>query len=381
MVSSLEAKESVPDVQVFISYRSETGSELARLVWDALKRRGYTAFIAVEDLRSGPFNKALYNKIEDSSDMVLILTPNSLDRCQQEGDWVRLEVAYALKRKKNIVPVMAPGFQWPPPGFLPPDLADLPNLHGVTHSIDLFEASMDKLKLLLIAKPAESAEPAKPPIIKWLVLTAIIAVACVCIVLFGLLNRSGSGTNTQIPSPNPVTEASSPNPVTEAREYFDRKDYAGAFHAYSIASDADLQDAALHRKIEDCARLGHLEKQFLERYLNLVAQYPQQKVLHYYLGNAYLMLDPQDKDGKAKQQHEIALNSDINANTKITSPLDEAADYANRGYLEQARKLVTEVLKSDPGNEKAKTLLSEIDGRIKSKNENDKKNESKKLWY
>jgi hypothetical protein len=68
-------------------------------------------------------------------------------------------------------------------------------------------------------------------------------------------------------------------------------------------------------------------------------------------------------------------------NTKVASLLDEAADYANRGYLEQARKLVTEVIESDPCNEKAKTLLSEIDGRIKSKNENDKKSESKKLWY
>jgi hypothetical protein len=103
----------------------------------------------IEDLRSGPFNTALFEQIESSSDVVVVLTPNSLDRCVNNGDWVRLELAHAIKCKKNVIPVMARGFSFPE--FpLPEDIADLPNYHGVEASHVYFEASMDKLALLLV---------------------------------------------------------------------------------------------------------------------------------------------------------------------------------------------------------------------------------------
>ncbi len=80
---------------------------MARLVRDSLQRRGYRVFMDVEDLRSGPFNTALFNEIDSAADIVVILTRGSLDRCRTEGDWLRLEVAHAIQRKGNVVPVMA----------------------------------------------------------------------------------------------------------------------------------------------------------------------------------------------------------------------------------------------------------------------------------
>jgi hypothetical protein len=70
---------------VFISYRRDGGAELARLVSEILPRRGYRVFMDVESLRSGPFNTALLSEIESASEVVVILTPGSLDRCRNAG--------------------------------------------------------------------------------------------------------------------------------------------------------------------------------------------------------------------------------------------------------------------------------------------------------
>jgi exo-beta-1,3-glucanase (GH17 family) len=138
--------------KIFISYRWHGGAEMARLVRDSMQKRGYNVFMDVEDLRSGPFNTALFHEIESATDMVVVLTPGSLDRCQQEGDWLRLEVAHAIKHKKNIVPVMTKGFQWPSQS-LPEDLSSLPTYNGIAPSHEYFEASIDKLSTLLVGKP------------------------------------------------------------------------------------------------------------------------------------------------------------------------------------------------------------------------------------
>jgi hypothetical protein len=138
--------------KVFISYRREGGAELARLVRDSLLERGYNVFMDVEDLRSGLFNTAAFKQIESSTDVVVVLTPGSLDRCTNEHDWVRLEVAHAIKCKKNIVPVMASGFSFPSTP-LPGDLSELPNHQGIEPSHNYFRASMDKLASLLVGSP------------------------------------------------------------------------------------------------------------------------------------------------------------------------------------------------------------------------------------
>jgi len=93
----------------------------------------------------------------------------------------------------------------------------------------------------------------------------------------------------------------------EAIAFFDAKDYARAFRLYCRISDQDIDDVNTHRQIEKCARFGHLERQFLERYLALTEQYPNSAVIGNYLGNAYLMIDPKDRTGKAREYYEKAL--------------------------------------------------------------------------
>ena len=107
---------------VFISYRRVGGFETARILYDHLCDRGYSVFFDIETLRNGRFNTALYGKIEECTDFLVVLSPGSLDHCADEDDWLRFEIAHALRKEKNIVPVMTRGFEMPGPRSLPEDM-------------------------------------------------------------------------------------------------------------------------------------------------------------------------------------------------------------------------------------------------------------------
>ena len=126
---------------------------MARLIRDSLHHRGFDVFMDVEDLRSGKFNEALLREIDESKDFVVILSPDSLERCFSEGDWLRWEVAHAIAGGKNVVTVMTRGFAWPAEP-LPPDLEPLPYYQGIEPTHSLFGASMDKLATLLKSRPS-----------------------------------------------------------------------------------------------------------------------------------------------------------------------------------------------------------------------------------
>ena len=73
---------------IFISYR-RSSYELANLIATRLKAAGYRVFFDLEAMDSGPFNKQLFRVIEECRDFVLVLPPNTLERCKDEDDWVR----------------------------------------------------------------------------------------------------------------------------------------------------------------------------------------------------------------------------------------------------------------------------------------------------
>ena len=73
---------------------------------------GYKVFYDIESLSSGKFNAKLLEVIDECNDVLVILPPNSLERCVNEDDWLRLEVAYAIRQGKNIIPIMMKGFEW-----------------------------------------------------------------------------------------------------------------------------------------------------------------------------------------------------------------------------------------------------------------------------
>lgn len=97
---------------IFISYRRDA-FESANLFATRLKALGYRVFFDIETMNAGKFNEQLLDVISRCKDFILVLSPNAIDRCEEEGDWVRREVMCAMEHKKNIIPIMLSGFVWP----------------------------------------------------------------------------------------------------------------------------------------------------------------------------------------------------------------------------------------------------------------------------
>lgn len=141
---------------VFISYRRDGGEFLAHNLYERLNSRGFSVFQDVESLRSGNFNTALYDVIEHCTDVIVLLPAHGLDRCVSDEDWVRKEIAYALERDKNIVPIFMPGFEWPE--ALPPDICPLRNINGLTATTAYFDEFIEKLIDFLKSKSSKDSK-------------------------------------------------------------------------------------------------------------------------------------------------------------------------------------------------------------------------------
>lgn len=168
---------------VFISYRRDGGEYTARILRDKLTEQGYSVFFDVESLRSGDFNAELYNVIENCSDFVLILSPNALDRCANDGDWVKNEIEHAINTNRNIVPVLLRGFEFP--DNLPDSISALPKYNGIEANSQFFDAFITKLQQFLVSKPPFTRRIKQNPLFKK-TLPLLVAFALVISLFFGI---------------------------------------------------------------------------------------------------------------------------------------------------------------------------------------------------
>ena len=145
---------------VFLSYRRDGGEVMAILLHERLSAKGYRTFLDIESLNSGSFNEKLLSVIEGCANFIVVCSKNCLDRCVNENDWVRKEIAHALKHNKNIVPVMLRGFEWPE--SLPEDIDALRMQNGISAgSNEYFDAAIDRLADKFLVKTAEESK--SPP--------------------------------------------------------------------------------------------------------------------------------------------------------------------------------------------------------------------------
>jgi len=171
---------------IFISYRRDGGETMALLLRDRLYQKGYRVFLDVESLNAGSFNNKLLEIINNCKDVIVILSENSLERCANQDDWVRKEIAHAFKTEKNIVPFMLRGFKWP--DSLPDDIADLPMQNGINAiSNEYFDASIERLtEKFLESRPntdkIKEIKKFAKPITKIIIITAKMGFACAILI-------------------------------------------------------------------------------------------------------------------------------------------------------------------------------------------------------
>lgn len=138
---------------VFISYRRDGGGEFARSIKAGLELRGYSVFLDFDELKDGIFDNRILEAIEAAPVFLFILSSHSLDRCAEEGDWVRKEVEYAYSLGRHIIPVNKDGAFDGLPDDLPPVLSEVfsHNQYSDIMLGQLFEASMEKMIVERIA--------------------------------------------------------------------------------------------------------------------------------------------------------------------------------------------------------------------------------------
>lgn len=102
---------------IFISYRRTTGAQYARIIQLMLAQRGYKVFLDYDELKDGVFGKRIKAAINEAPVFILMLSKGALERCSQEGDWVREEILLAMQEGKKIIPInpdksaiVAPGY-------------------------------------------------------------------------------------------------------------------------------------------------------------------------------------------------------------------------------------------------------------------------------
>ena len=96
---------------IFISYRrkdengKEWGTSVARNILQALEDRGYKGRVFFDHNKIGPedFEKKILGAIRQAKVFLCILTTNAMDKCVNEGDWVRREICQAIESGLNII--------------------------------------------------------------------------------------------------------------------------------------------------------------------------------------------------------------------------------------------------------------------------------------
>lgn len=141
---------------VFISYRREETAGEARALYNALTTRlgEDSVFMDVDNIAPGlDFREALQERL-GSCDLLLALigrdwanakSASGERRLEDPGDFVRLEIEAALKRKISVTPVLVQGAQMPSAPQLPESIRDFGYRNAFELSHSRWESDLQEL--------------------------------------------------------------------------------------------------------------------------------------------------------------------------------------------------------------------------------------------
>jgi hypothetical protein len=142
--------------QIFISYRRDDASYPAGRLYDRLSTHfpQNQIFMDVDSLDLGiDFVKAIEESVASCDVLVAVIGRRWLVSANKEGrrrldnpeDFVRLEIATALKRDIRVIPVLVEGALMPQSGQLPDDLKPLARRNALNVSHDRFRVDSERL--------------------------------------------------------------------------------------------------------------------------------------------------------------------------------------------------------------------------------------------
>jgi TIR domain-containing protein len=190
----------MPDI--FISYRREDSAGHAGRLFDCVRERfgDDAVFLDVTDLRPGvDFTKALDGALASSRVVLVVIGTQWLTaadatgrrRLDDPGDFVRIEIAHALERDAQVIPVLVRGAKMPREEDLPEDLRPLARRQA--QEISDTRWAFDTEELLRTIGGARERRPQS-----WV---RVLAPAAALIVVLGVMGvrRWGVGGSTSPP--------------------------------------------------------------------------------------------------------------------------------------------------------------------------------------
>jgi hypothetical protein len=137
--------------QIFISYRREDSAASAGRLYDRLSGRfpSNRIFIDVDNIAPGvDFVKAIEKSVGSCDVLISVVGERWLTATDEDGkrrldcpdDFVRLEIATALRRDIRVIPVLVDGASMPRSGELPDELKSLVRLQALKVSQDRFRS-------------------------------------------------------------------------------------------------------------------------------------------------------------------------------------------------------------------------------------------------
>nr|CAA6830583.1 MAG: Unknown protein [uncultured Thiotrichaceae bacterium] len=155
----LKNKNSQPALSgneaVFISYRRDDSSGYTLAIYEKLKAvlSDEKVFMDLDDIPHGEdFAKHIEKVLNKANTVLVMIGEGWLNASNAQGrrlddpnDFVRLEIATALKRGIQVIPVLLKNAQMPDRDDLPEDLQDLCMRNGIRIYDDQFDASIQRL--------------------------------------------------------------------------------------------------------------------------------------------------------------------------------------------------------------------------------------------
>jgi hypothetical protein len=171
---------------IFINYRRDDAPGVAGRLFDylALKFPRRSLFMDVDAMKPGmDFAQQLDTQVSQCQVLLAVIGPHWLDakdkagqrRLDAEKDYVRVELASALKRAIPVIPILVDGAAMPPEDSLSDDLKPLTRRHALELRHSRFNADADAIMHAL-----ESAVPRHS--LAWLPIGAAVAVAAIALV-------------------------------------------------------------------------------------------------------------------------------------------------------------------------------------------------------
>lgn len=189
---------------IFISYRRTNidglsiGTHLARTIKKELESRNFKVFFDYNECTDGDFRDRVLPAVKHSRVFLLILTESALNRCVNDGDWVRAEIVEAKKSSSKIIPISFDSSFHGWPENLPEELEFIKTIQiSEISTKTLFEKSID----LLIENrfPRITRHIYRTKINKWLFAsTLVLSIAIVSLLVHNYYREkllfAGSGT-------------------------------------------------------------------------------------------------------------------------------------------------------------------------------------------